>query len=718
MEIIKRDGKRETFDPSKVSHAIKAAFNAVGKAYNPEVYDLALQEIKDYIYEYDEIDVETIQDIVESAIYALGEKSVSNAYSNYRQHRSDIRKKVEEKEKFIKAYSESYNNADATVDDNSNVASKNIAIMNNEIHKTDNIDLNRGMMLRKYAQLFPELPSKQYIKDLEDHIIYKHDESSFAGAVAPYCCSISMYPFLLNGIKDIGGLSAAPKNIDSYCGMYVNMIFAIASQFAGAVATPEFLLYFDYFARKEWGEEYYKYADKTTTTEICAKQKTIISQIHQYWQQIIYSINQPIGSRGMQAAFVNFSYFDRPFFESMFNDFVFPDNTRPVWESLEWLQWAFIDWFAKERERVVLTFPVESFAFLYKDGKFVDEQSARKLANRMSKGHCPFIYISDTVDSLSSCCRLKNMLTTKEFSFTNGNIGVMTGSKSVMTLNMHRLLYKYTQEYIVPLDKNQLILDFCDYLRKEIMPRVYRYQYTYNMLLQDMKDAHMLPVYDAGFISLNKQYLTIGINGFNEAAELLGIECNLNKDYKYFAKEIFSTLKSCNDEAKKEYKCMFNTEMVPAESLGVKNYNWDKSIGIPVNEERNLYASYMFVPSDKSLNPLQKLELHGRDYIGDYLDGGSACHINLDEHLSEEQYFMLMNYAGQVGCSYFTINVPYNMCHDCKKVTRKSHLEKCPYCGGDIDTYDRIIGYLTKTKNWSEGRRIEYKTRQFTEINK
>jgi len=193
----------------------------------------------------------------------------------------------------------------------------------------------------KLKELYPDFDSKQYVRDLEHHIIYKHDESSFAGAIAPYCCSISMYPFLTDGIKNLGGLSAAPKNLDSFCGMYVNLIFATASMFAGAVATSEFLLYFDYFARKEWGNEYYLNPDLTISSNTL-RQKSIRSQIHQYFQQVIYSINQPAASRGQQSAFVNFSYFDKPFFDGMFGEFVFPDGSVPIWESLCWLQKEFM----------------------------------------------------------------------------------------------------------------------------------------------------------------------------------------------------------------------------------------------------------------------------------------------------------------------------------------------------------------------------------------
>ena len=382
-----------------------------------------------------------------------------------------------------------------------------------------------------------------------------------------------MYPFLTNGIKGIGGLSAAPKNLDSFCGMFINLIFATSAQFAGAVATSEFLLYFTYFCKKEWGEDFWKHPE-VKITQNTNREKTIRSQIHQYWQQIIYSINQPAAARGMQAAFVNFSYFDKPFFEGMFGDFVFPDGTKPDWESLQWTQKEFMKWFNEERLRCLMTFPVESFALVYQDGHFLDQDSADFVAEEYARGHSFFTYISDTVDSLSSCCRLRNMITTKEFNFTNGNMGVQTGSKSVITLNLNRIIQDWYRKHYSEQDKKDLVVDYsdlADYLN-EILERVYKYHTAYNELLWDTYEAKLLPVYSAGFIDLNKQYLTIGINGLNEAAEFLNIQCSDNKEYAEFCQKIFSTIKESNKKhaITKGHKITFNTECVPKRSGDIK----------------------------------------------------------------------------------------------------------------------------------------------------
>lgn len=707
-QVIKRNGSVVDFSKDKIKNAIKGAFEDVNVEYDDNIYKSVMWYLRELNKEV--LNIEEIQDVIEKSLMKK-HPEVAKAYIVYRYQHKTIREFVESKESFINQYKGASNTANATIDDNSNMSSKNVGVLNNEIHKEDNIQISRGMIMRKLRELYPDFDSKQYIRDLNHHIIYKHDESTFAGAVAPYCVSVSMYPFLIKGIKGLGGLSAAPKNLDSYCGMYINMIFAISSQFAGAVATSEFLLYFDYFARKEWGDEYYKYFDKKYKSTAQGP-KTIQQQIHQYFQQVVYSINQPAAARGMQSAFVNFSYFDKNFFNGMFGDFYFPDGTKPIWESLFWLQKEFMTWFNNERLRCVLTFPVESYALVYKDGEFLDKESADFVAQEYENGHSFFTYISDTVDSLSSCCRLKNKVQTKEFNFTNGNMGIMTGSKSVITLNLNRIIQDWNKSIGALYPKDRLYTDFKDYLRN-ILERVYKYHTAYNELMWDMYDAKLLPAYRAGFIDLNKQYLTIGINGLNEAAEFMNISLNDNEEYSKFCQEIFSTIKEENQKhnTKKGHKLTFNTECVPAESLAIKNYNWDKQDGYYIPENRNLYASYIYLPSDERVNILEKIRMHGKNYIGDYLDGGSAAHLNLDSHLSKEQYNTILKYAAENGCQYLTFNVPNSECQDCGFIT-KTPICRCPKCNSEkISYYDRIIGYLTKIDNWSDGRKEEQKTR-------
>lgn len=723
--IIKRNKSKEEFSTEKIEKALLSAFISCGYPNNKYTKRRCRKFAKSILPQQVET-VEDVQDKIEDLLMSEHFYDVAKAYIIYREKHNKLREFTDNKLNFINKYKNSNNTANATVDDNSNVNGKNIGILNSEIHKEDNIQVSRRMVVEKLRELYPNFDAKQYIRDLEHHIIYKHDESSFAGAISPYCVSSTMYPFLINGLKTIGGLSASPKNLDSFCGMYINYIFAVSAMFAGAVATPEVLLYFTYFCKKEWGDDFYLKADNIITTN-GGREKTIKSQIHQYWQQIVYSINQPSAARGLQSAFVNFAYFDKEFFKGMFGGFYFPDGTRPDWESLNWIQKEFMQWFNAERLKCMLTFPVESFALIHKDNEFKDEESAKFVAEEYARGHSFFTYISDTVDSLSSCCRLKNKIKTKEFNFTNGNMGIQTGSKSVITLNLNRIIQDWAKEettwWSEEGDKNLLhCKDNIPLLKKylvNILERVYKYHIAYNELLWDMYDANLLPVYKAGFIDLNKQYLTIGINGLNQAAEFLGLECNNNEEYKQFCQLIFSTIKEQNTEHNGKFNnhiLTYNTECVPAESLAIKNYNWDKEDNYKVPSDTNLYASYIFKPNDANISVLDKFKLHGKDYIGDFLDGGAACHVNLENHLSAKQYYKLLNYSAEVGCQYFTFNIPNSECDDCGYIT-KIPIDKCPKCGSEhINLWERPIGYLSKIKNWSEGRQIEQKTRVYNKF--
>lgn len=1069
MKVIKRDGVICDFDNTKIKVAMQKALHASDEK-------MTLEQQRDFtnfisslpsslnIKNNDEITVEQIQDAVER--WFMGHKlyATAKAYILYREKHNHIRDWVNTKIDFIEQYKEASNTANATIDDNSNASTKNVGVLNNESHKKDNINISRGIITDKLRKLFPDFDAKQYVRDLEHHIIYKHDESSFSNPTS-YCVSITMYPFLTDGIKKLGGLSASPKNLDSFCGIFPNMIHAISGQFLGAVSSPEFLVYFTQYCKKEWGDDFYLRPD-TMISQNTYRPMTISKQIDQYFQQIVYTLNQPIGARGLQSVFWNVSYFDKAFFEGMFGDFAFPDLSKPDWDSVSWMQKKFMLWLNAERLKTILTFPVESFALIYKDGKFVDQDSADFVAQEYARGHSFFTYISDTVDSLSSCCfskdtkvlwkasttgvhcttlkelydtpwehykqnlkifhngswvrgkaiklpcrdmlkvttcnnkefimsdnhinltwdgekktnalttddylmfntsvlnsipevdehltyeqgllvgmfigdgtfgnyvckdgcvhdfrlslneqkwalakdsltklanfslgkiynnvlpvhcyndkdlvaflmrwtnnkpnntyavnkslnldcllqsvefrkgildgwyitdggsdnrcytiskelvdnmeilctslglqtvinvsdrtdepviirgqefnrnyplyclrwyseanhrcnktrdkewkkknnsvywkiksiepveytddiyciecnnhdepyftlpcglithncRLRNVMTTREFNFTNGNMGVQTGSKSVITLNLSRIVQDYCKENNI----KQLLSTYekthlTEYMNA-ILERVLRYHIAYNELLWEYKDAHLMTVYDAGFIDLDKQYLTIGINGLNQAAEFLGMQCNVNEEYKDFCKLIFSAITKFIDSHNGKYfghQIILNCEQVPAESLAIKNYNWDKEDDYWVPEDTNLYASYIFKPNDPSLSVFDKLLMHSKEFAAEELSGGQAAHINLAEHLSEKQYKQILNYAGKIGCNYFTFNIPNSECDECGFIT-KTPITKCPKCGSErISYYDRVIGYLTKIANWSTGRQIEQKTRVY-----
>lgn len=726
MLIVKRNGTKEEFNPEKIEGAILKAFKArnyrIGEVDRRNITEFisnlsngALATMDDPVKE--EITIECIQNKVEKFLCKRW-FPVGKAYMLYREQHKKIRDNVARNLQFIDNFVKSDNTANATIDDNSNVATHNIAVMNTEIHKEDNKETNIRIWYDKIKELYGKELAEQFLIDINT-ILYPHDLSSQIGM--PYCVAITLYPFLKNGIKDIGGLSAAPKNIDSFCGLFVNLVFAIAAQYKGAVATPGMLLCMDYFLRKEWGDNYYQKPETIITSERCLRQMTIQKQIHQYFQQICYSLMQPSGSRGNQACFWNLSIFDKPFFDTMYGDFYFPDGTKPKWESLTWLQKDFMHWLNEERLKCILTFPVVSLCLIYQNHKFLDEDLYQFAAKEYAEGDSFFTYISDSADSLSSCCRLSSKLSKPQFNFTNGQLSEMTGSKNVITLNLNRIIqdwYKMMETHNSGWNKDRAkesYPDLIDYIREDgaILDRVYKYQTAYNEILKYLYEKNLLTVYNAGFINMKKQYLTIGINGLNQAAEFLDMKCNKNKQYEEFCSMIFSSIKEQN-ALHKTKDCMFNTEFTPCESAAIKLYNRDKKDGYWVPKDTNLYASYIFKPNDIEIPVLDKIHLHGKEVCGDNLDGGSACHVGLDSHLDKEQYLKIIKYAAEEGCKYFTFNVPNSECDDCGFIT-KHPITECPKCGSKhISYYDRVIGYLTKISNWSKGRQIEQKTRVYT----
>ena len=421
--------------------------------------------------------------------------------------------------------------------------------------------------------------------------------------------------------------------------------------------------------------------------------------------RIIWNINdgwnQPAGNRSFQSPFSNISYFDSNYWHSMFDDFSFPDGSKPCWERVDFLQRDFMQWFNKERTKTLLTFPVETVALLTDGKKVLDQDYYDFVADMWSKGHSFFLYLSDKPDSLASCCRLRNQINSNVFSFTNGLTGVQTGSVNVITLNLNRIIQDcYRNDSTHEKTFDEYLLD--------ILNRVAKYHVAYKTLIYENEKKGMLTASKANYISMEKLYSTIGINGFNEAAEYLGIVCRDYCDYKRFNQYVLGTIdRFVKDFNKDNPKFQLNVEFVPAESLGSKNYEWDKEDGYEVPAEGNhLYNSYFFKTDDPKTSVLEKLALHGRDYT-DKLSGGVGCHINLEEHLTKDQYKKLIDFAIEKGTSYFTFNVPNCQCDKCGHI-EKHHFDKCPECSSyEVTDWTRVIGYLRPIKSFDKARKYE-----------
>ena len=692
--ITKRDGSKDQFSLDKIMNAIVKAFESVN-----EPADLGIvSKILNHLDMHDNITVEDIQNQVEEALMREGYYKVAKSFILYRQEHQEDRETLE-KMMFLSEYMESVNAATGSkYDANANVEHKNIATLIGELPKSNFIRLNRRLLTDRIKKMYGKQLADEYIDKLTHHFIYKNDETSLAN----YCASITMYPWLINGTTEIGGNSTAPTNLKSFAGGFVNMVFMVSSMLSGACATPEFLMYMNYFIGKEYGLDYWKRANEQA--DLSLKQRTIDKVITDYFEQIVYTLNQPTGARNYQAVFWNVAYYDKYYFDSIFGEFYFPDGSKPDWDGLSWLQKRFMKWFNNERTKTLLTFLVETMALLVdENGDCKDKEWGDFTAEMYSEGHSFFTYMSDNADSLSSCCRLRNEITDNGFSYTLGAGGVSTGSKSVLTINLNRCIQYAVNHKMDYLEYLGGVIDLC-----------HKVQLAYNENLKELQAHGMLPLFDAGYINIARQYLTIGINGLVEAAEFMGLKITPNDEYLHFVQGILGLIEKYNRQYRTK-DVMFNCEMIPAENVGVKHAKWDREDGYFV--PRDCYNSYFYVVEDDSLTIIDKFKLHGAPYI-EHLTGGSALHMNLDEHLSKEQYAHLLKVAAKEGCNYFTFNIPNTVCNECGHIDKR-YLKECPHCHSkNVDYMTRIIGYLKRVSNFSQARQEEAARRYYAPENK
>lgn len=724
MIVIKRDGTKENFDIDKIQRAVYSAFKAVGKPmpdYLVKMIDSLFSQL-----EGDAIDVEEIQDKIENILMNDKFFDVAKAYILYREKHKQARF-IRERIDYMDKYSQSNDNAatSSETDANANVTMKNVANLEGEVYKTTNRVIQRQRMKDKLNEMFPEV-AKRYEEDLNHHIIYTHDEAT-TPVLKQYCMAVSLYPLMMEGVGNIDGITpSAPNDLQSFSGQITNLVFLLSSQCKGAVAVGEYFIALNYYIVKEFGEKWYEKLDEITTTAHCNKQRTIRNAIYKAFKQFIYGVNQPAGNRSYQSPFTNVSYYDHTYFNSLFGEFSYPDGTKPQWEAIDCLQELFMKFFNKLRTKQILTFPVETMAMVYdpETNDIIDKDYKDFTAEMYAEGHSFFTYISDSADSLASCCRLRNELAENTFNPTSGLTGVMTGSCNVITLNINRIVQDWAKEkttwWSEEGDKNLLhCKDNIPLLKKylvDILERVYKYHIAFKTMLYDLEDKGMFAASNGGYIHISKLYSTIGINGLNEAARFLDLEVGNNPEYIEFLQLILGTIKEENKKHSihdKKRPFLFNSEVVPAEGLGGKNYNWDKEDGYWVPDGENLYNSYFYDAHDDT-SVLDKFILHGRQTY-QFTDGGSAAHINLEDHLSKEQYLKLIDFAIANGTNYFTFNIPNSKCDDCGYIT-KHPITECPKCHShNITQYTRVIGYLRPIKSFGKDRQIEAAKRTYSE---
>lgn len=728
MKVQKRTGQIVDFDLEKIGNAIKKAFDSKQVEYDPAIVK-SVDKLISLTYTNVPVSVETIQDYVERVLMQFGYYDIAKTFILYREQRKSTRF-VKERIDYMNQYSQSTDNAASSseTDGNANVTMKNVANLEGEVYKTTNRIIQRQRMKDELNILFPEV-AKQYETDLDNHIIYTHDEAS-TPVLKQYCMAVSLYSLLTEGVGNIDGVTPSePNDLQSFSGQITNLIFLLSSQCKGAVAVGEYFIALNYYVVKEFGDKWYEKLDCEASSPHCLIKRTVRDNILKAFKQFVWGVNQPAGNRSYQSPFTNISYYDHTYFTSLFGEFCYPDGSKPEWIAIDTLQRMFMKWFNQIRLKQVLTFPVETFAMVHNGDDIIDLNYKQLCAEMYAEGHSFFTYISDSADSLASCCRLRNELAENTFSPTSGLTGVMTGSCNVITLNINRIVQDWALTHTLngtPLIKGKKLIgnplrvtvienDLKNYVTR-ILERVYKYHIAFKTMLYDLEDKGMFAASNGGYIHISKLYSTIGINGLNEAARFLGMKVSNNPEYIEFLQLILGTIKEQNKlhsihDRKRPF--LFNSEVVPAEGLGGKNYKWDKEGGYVVPEDENLYNSYFYNAHDDT-SILDKFILHGHQTY-QYTDGGSAAHINLEDHLSKEQYLKLIDFAIANGTNYFTFNIPNSKCEDCGKIIKRP-IDTCPCCGShNITQYTRVIGYLRPTKAFGSDRQQEARNRIYSD---
>ena len=715
MFIVKRSGKKEQFNPIKIKNAIKAAFNSVGYTVDDDVYD----EIVNSVRVWDGMCIEDIQDQVVETLRNLDYPEIADCYQTYRLEHKQARF-IRERIDYMDTYANSSSNASTSseTDANANVTTKNVANLEGEVYKVTNRRIQRQRMKDKLNELYPDDNDlgKQYISDLENWILYTHDEAS-SPVLKPYCMAASTYPLMAEGVGVIDGVTpSAPNDIQSFSGQITNLTFLLSASAKGAIALGDYFIALNYYVIAEFGSEWYKKLDVIITTEHSLKPVTIKRAIRKGMKQFIYGVNQPAGNRSYNSPFSNVSYYDKTYFNSIFEDFYYPDGTQPEWAAIDTLQRIFMELHRELRLIKPLTFPVTTMAMVHDGHDVIDQDYKELCADEWAKGGSFFCYLSDNPGALASCCRVLNEIKENTFSSTTGLTGIMTGSCNVITLNINRIVQDWYKSIggtlSLPYHKG-FERSLQEYLIS-ILERVYKYHIAYKTMLYDLEEKGMFSPSNGGYIYMKKLYSTIGLIGYTEAAQFLGLEVSNNPEYIEFLQLIFGIVKEQNklhSIHNKKRPFLFNSEAIPGEGLGVKLYEHDKKDGYWVPEDQNLYNCYFYNPWNNT-SILDKFTLHGKQ-VARFCDGGQALHANLDAHLTKGQYLKLIDFAILQGTNYFTFNIPISECKDCGHVVN-APITECPKCGSkNIDYWTRIIGYLRPVSAFSDPRKIEQKKRVY-----
>ena len=596
---------------------------------------------------------------------------------------------------FIDNFIDSETVADASVDGNANVSSKDIRTLMNEMPKPHR-------KLLAYNKIYYEINKKYGFKTANEWLeaewskaLYMHDADT--STFVPYCFAYDLKDLAERGLYFLNNFNAEPpRHLPTFIDFVKEFISFNSNRTSGACGLPNIIPYMFYFWKKDCEEGYY-----TKSPDYHARQQI---------QRFIYAINQPYVRDGMQSAFTNVSVFDGPYLEALFGGSTFPDGTFMIdyIDEIKEFQKIFMEVTADIRSKNMMTFPVLTMSLLYQNGKFTDEEFARWAIEHNRKWNDSNIVCDSSVNSLSNCCRLKSNIEDLGYFNSIGGTALKVGSVKVSTVNLARIALEHDNEkdYLVALrDLVELNCKALDTVRHIIKRNV---------------DKGLLPNFTHGLIDFDHLYNTIGILGIYETLRSFNYVTKdefgntfYTEQACSFAKKIFDVIHRTKEQfgLDKDYK--INLEQVPGENAASKLFQADKLLYPDmVIEDLPLYGN-QFIPLGIKTTMQERIRI--ASLFDSYCNGGSIAHINIEApHKSFESAWEMVNYIASQGLTYFAFNTKIQVCEH----NHAFFGQTCPECGGPVaGEYTRIVGFYTPIKTWSKERKSEYALREWENVN-
>lgn len=586
--------------------------------------------------------------------------------------------------------------ADASVDGNSNVGNKDMRTLMNEMPKPHRKLLAFNKIYYEMNKRYGFKEANEWLEKEWTKALYMHDADT--STYVHYCFAYDLKDVAEKGLFFLNNFNAEPpQHLSTFVDFVKEFISFAANRSSGAVGLPNIIPYMYYFWKKDCATGFATYSP-----EYYARQQI---------QRFVYAVNQPYVRDGMQSAFTNCSVFDMAYLEALFGGAQFPDGSYMIddLKEIQDFQKVFMETIAEIRQHNMFTFPVLTISLLRKNGKFEDEEFARWGVEHNRIWSDSNLFIDDSVNSLSNCCRLKSNIEDLGYFNSIGGTALKVGSVKVSTVNLARLALEHPNnedEYLTALkDLVELDCKALDCVRHIIRRNV---------------EKGLLPNFSKGIVDFEHLYNTVGIIGIYETMKTFGYthEDELGNVFytdkaDAFGKRIFQVLHETKDAfaADKNYK--INVEQIPGESAAAKMQLADEFFyPDTVVKDLPLYGN-QFIPLGIKTTMVERIRI--ASLFDSYCNGGSIAHLNIDAPFDNfEKAWDAVNYIADQGLTYFAFNTKIQAC-------AKNHAfygKKCPICGGDVATeYTRIVGFYTPIKSWSKERKAEFNMRQWEHMN-